>query len=99
MECHLPSGTALGAKRQQDKSGIEKGQRHQGTHQQHQKTSQVSKAQLNSKTTLKGIRYKLSTFSFVRLPILLLGLPIFIYPPHTAILPCTLWKPLDLFIP
>ena len=67
MECHLPSGIALGAKRHQDKSGNEKGQRNQGAHQQHQKSSQVSKAQLNSKTTLKGIRHQLSNFCFVRL--------------------------------
>ena len=54
MECQPPPDAALGAKRQQGKTGVEKGQRHQGTHQQHQKASQVSKAQLNSKTTLKG---------------------------------------------
>ena len=54
MECQPPPDAALGAKRQQGKTGVEKGQRHQGTHQQHQKPSQVSKAQLNSKTTLKG---------------------------------------------
>ena len=54
VEGEFSSDTALGAKRHQDKIPYEKLQKHQGAHQQHQKTSQVSKAQLNSKTTLKG---------------------------------------------
>ena len=54
VEDQFPSDTALGAKRHQDKIQFEKLQKHQGAHQQHQKTSQISKAQLNSKTTLKG---------------------------------------------
>ena len=54
VEGQLPSDTPLGAKRHQDKLQFEKPQKNPGAHQQHQKTSQVSKAQLNSKTTLKG---------------------------------------------
>ena len=57
VEGEFSSDTALGAKRHQDKMPYEKLQKHQGAHQQHQKTSQVSKAQLNSKTTLKGTSY------------------------------------------
>ena len=53
-ECTAPVGTALGSKRHQDMQESGKAQKNQGAHQQHQKTSQVSKAQLNSKTTLKG---------------------------------------------
>jgi len=59
-ECPIPVGTALGAKRHQDMSENEKAQKNQGAHQQHQKTSQVSKAQLNSKTTLKDIEKRKS---------------------------------------
>ena len=64
VESQFPSDAALGAKRQQDKIPFEKLQKHPGAHQQHQKTSQVSKAQFNCKTTLKGIEIFTSTKYF-----------------------------------
>ena len=61
IECQLVSGTALGSKRHPDTSGTDKGQKQHGSHQQHQKSSQVSKLQLKSKVTLKGTRNTLTT--------------------------------------
>jgi hypothetical protein len=56
----LPIGPALGSKRHSEKPLSEKFHKQQGAHQQHQKTSQMSKAQINSKTTLKDIEKRKS---------------------------------------
>jgi len=53
-------GPALGSKRHSEKPLSEKFHKQQGAHQQHQKTSQMSKAQINSKTTLKDIEKRKS---------------------------------------